>query len=515
MRIHPVHPLKWGAMKRLSLVVITAVTVFLAADTRATVAAPTWFEIRTPNFVVWADENNGPTRALVWQMEQIRNVAKHLWPWMNVDLPRPLVVVAVKSEQSLKALAPRFWEVKGGVRPGSVWVSSPFEHYIAIRTDMPAQDAVMINPHHSAYFSYANLIMTSSFEGPLPMWLSRGLSGVLSNTLIRQNDVVVGSVIPWHIDRMREHRMPLRQMLTVTRSSPEFRGNDAQRDFDAQAWAFVHYLLLGEDGINAPKLNAFVASLARGQAADTAFAEAIGRVDDYERGFVSYVNRSMFAATRVKVDLGLDRERFPARPMSPAEDAVARASFHVAMSRPGEARALVDGARKADPTAPGPNLIEALMLDQDGDLDGARTAYARAVELGTANSYALYRVSILSWRGADDAGMEQIEKQLTRAVELSPLYANAHAALAEVRAELKRPQNTIATHMQRAVTLDPSSPWHRLSAARVLARLNAIPEARKAAESALKLSDDDPRARAEAERILAMLKGRSEPPLLQ
>ena len=102
--------------------------------------------------------------------------------------------------------------------------------------------------------------------------------------------------------------------------------------------------------------------------------------------------------------------------------------------------------------------------------------------------------------------LEQVEVRLAKAVEANPMFAAAHAALAEVRAELKRSAATIAPHMQKAVALEPSSPWHRILAARTLARLGAIDEARKAAESALKLADDDASAKAEAERLLARFK---------
>ena len=292
----------------------------------------------------------------------------------------------------------------------------------------------------------------------------------------------------------------------MTSQSPELRNSDGQRYFDAQSWAFVHYLTFGDGGANAPRLNAFVAAIGQGQAPATAFASAIGNIDDYERAFGNYVNRSVYSAVRVKVDMGLDRERFPVKPMTPLESAVARARFHVAMRRTAEARALIDEAVKADPKAPDPSAVEALMLDAGGNVEGAKAAYARAVELGTANPYALYRSAILSWRGADAPPMEQIEKNLSKAIELNPSFAAAHAALAEARADLKQSQLTIVPHMQKAVSLEPSNPWHRLAAARVLRRLNAIEESRKAAESALKLADDDAAARAEAERILELLK---------
>jgi predicted Zn-dependent protease len=60
--------------------------------------------------------------------------------------------------------------------------------------------------------------------------------------------------------------------------------------------------------------------------------------------------------------------------------------------------------------------------------------------------------------------------------------------------------------MHKAVALEPANPWHRLAAARVLARLNAPEEARKAAQSALERASEDASVRTEAERILALLK---------
>ena len=493
-------------MRRLllaPLAYLMAVSVF-SHDTHA--VADKWSEIKSPNFTVWANASDGDTRTLVWQLEQIRNVAKNLWPWMKVDLPKPMVVIALKDETSMNALAPQYWEVKGGVRPGSVWVTAPDQHYIAIRADLRRRDDVMVNPHTSAYFSYANLVFRAGFEGAPPLWLTRGLAGVLSNTLVRQDDVIIGAVIPWHLERLRERWVPLRQLMTVTSLSPEFRTSDGQRDFDARSWAFVHYLMFGDGGVNAPRLNAFVGALSQGQAAATAFGSAIGNIDDYERAFGNYVNRSVYSVVRVKIDMGLERERFPVKPMTPVESAVARASFHVAMRRPVEARALIEEAIKLDPQAPGPNVVEAFILEAGGNVEGAKAAYARAVELGTTNPHALYRAAMLSRRAADTATMERVEANLAKAIEVSPLFAAAHAALAEARADLGKPQSAIVTHMQKAVSLEPSNPWHRLAAARVLRRLNAIEESRKAAESALKLADDDPAARAEAERILGMLK---------
>jgi tetratricopeptide (TPR) repeat protein len=495
-------------MKGWFVAIAAGLTLAAGSPHTGHAAAESWFEIRSANFTVLANANDGPTRTVLWQLEQIRNVAKTLWPWMKVDLPKPLMIIAAKDEQSMKRLVPEYWEQKGGVRPTSVWVSGPDQHYIAIRADLRSPDGVTVNPHTSAYFSYANLTLASSFAGELPLWLSRGLAGVISNTLVRQDDVVLGAVIPWHLERLRERHRPLRQMFAVTRQSPEFSRDQELRAFDAQSWAFVHFLMFGEGGKNAPRLNTFVTMLAGAQPPDAAFAAALGSIDDYDRAFSNYVNRSVFTGIRIKVDVGIDRERFPARSLSVVDSALARASFQAAMGRTENARALVAEATKLDAQAAGASVVEALLLEREGKIEESRGAYDKAVSLGTTNPYALYRWAVLAWRGADDATLERVEKNLTRAVEVSPLFASAHATLAEVRAELKRPQLTIVTHMHKAVQLEPSDPWHRISAARVYARLGIIDEARKAAESAVALAGDDTNARTEAERILMTLKGR-------
>ena len=495
-------------MKRQFLAALLCVVFVAASSLPSGAAADSWFEIKSAHFTVWANANDRATRTLVWQLEQIRNVARTLWPWFKVELPKPLVIIAARDEQTMKTLAPQYWEVKGGVRPVSVWVSGADQHYIAIRSDVRAEDNVSVNPHTSAYFSYANLALGNSFEPSLPLWLSRGLAGVLSNTLVRQNDVLIGAAIPWHLEQLRARRIPLAQMMAVSPNSPELKRSENAQYFDAQCWGFVHYLMFGQEGRHAENLNSFVGLLGKGQPPEAAFAAAFGSVPEFDAAFSSYVNRSVFPAVRVKGDAGVDRERFPTRQMSPAEGALARASFHATMGRATDARALLADVVKAEPDLPGPSVVEAMLLERAGNIEGARTAYAKAVELGTANYYALYRSAALSIRDADRAGLEAIETNLTKCVDVNPSFARAHAMLAEVKADLKRPQLTIVPHMQKGVTLDPTDPWNRISAARVLARFSAFDEARKAAESARRLAADDPSAMNEADRILAMLKGR-------
>src|SRR6185436_3336713 len=169
------------AMRSRLALMSFAVAVLLATHTNA--APDSWFEIKAPHFTVWSTANDGNARTLVWQLEQVRSALATLWPWARVDLLKPILVLAVRDENGMRALAPEFWERKGGVHPVSVWVSGADRDYMVIRTDIKGEDTDTLNTYRSTYFSYVHLILQTSFERALPLWFARGLSEVLSNTL--------------------------------------------------------------------------------------------------------------------------------------------------------------------------------------------------------------------------------------------------------------------------------------------------------------------------------------------
>lgn len=493
-------------------VVAAGLALLIAGGGDARAAADTWYEIKSPHFTVWSDANDGNTRTLVWQLEQVRSAVKALYPWVRVDLGKPMRVLAVRREQGMKQLVPRYWEMEGSVRPHSVWVTGADQHYIAIRSDVRGDNRAMVNPHTSVYFSYLHLVIGSSFARPLPMWFARGLAGVLSNTIVQDNQIFLGPPIPWHLELLRDRRrLPLRQLVGLERGSPEVPSNEELQRFDAQSWAFVHLLMFGDGGAHQARLNRFAALINAGHAPDVAFEEAIGRPEDYEASFNNYFNRSVFSSLKARVDAEVTRERFEARALTPAEASGGLALFHVAMGRVSDARAMIVEARKLNPKSPDAVLAEALMLDRAGSAADARAAYDQALALGSANPYAHYRAAIMRWGpNTPLEALQQMDANLARAVALNPLFAAAHASLADVRSALERPSVDVVPHFVRAIELEPSNVWHRLAAARSLIRLKMLGDARKALDAAVELAGDDASARAEAKRLLELLE-RNQP----
>ncbi|MGH9309354.1 MAG: hypothetical protein ACRD1U_08280 [Vicinamibacterales bacterium] len=447
--------------------------------------------MKSGHFTVMSNAGERTTRTLVWRLEQVRNVMVTLWSWAKADLTKPLRVIAVKDETAMRALVPQYWEQRGGIKPASVWTSGADQHYLAIRGDLDVDSQGNVNPHITAYFSYINLLMDQSLSGDIPLWLSRGLAGVLSNSLVSDDQIIVGAPIPWHLERLREGtRTPLAQLLTITRSSRDFKRAEGLEQFDAQAWAFVHFLMFGERGARAGKLNEYAALVSAGKDPVASFNETLGSTQALELPFKMYIDQRVYVVHRFKIDVNVARERFPVRAMPPAESAALRGLFHTATNRPVEARAAIAAARKADSKAAGSFEAEGLLLDQENQSDAARTALTLAVDAGSTNAYVHYRLASLIWRpDADRATLEKIEGLLARAVAINTRYADAYSWLGEIRASLGvgEPLGLV----MRAVTLEPAEASHRIRGAFVLAQQQKFDEAEQAARVGLKLADSD------------------------
>jgi len=464
--------------------------------------------MQSPHFKAVSNCGEGSTRSVLWQFEQIRSAMAALWPWLKTDLPKPILAIGAKDEATMRLLAPEYWERRGSIRPVSVWVTAADQHYMLIRTDLRGDDTAVQNPYTSAYFSYASLILNSSFDRDLPLWFSLGLAGVVSNTIVRDNSVLLGPPIAQHLETLRtESRLPLKQLISVTRTSAEYRQANNRHRLDAEAWAFVHFLMFGDQGKHQSAINRFSNLVANGKDAEIAFNEAIGRVEDLEFAFISYVNGRIYSYQQAKVDAGVARQKFESRPLTPADAAASRAAFHVAMNRPTEARALIDVARKTDPNNVPAFVSEGLLLDRTDKDNEAQAAFAKAAEMGTSNADAHYRAATLKWTAGpapDPQTLTQMETGLARAVALNASFASAYARLAEVRAALGRSPAEIMPVVARAVQLEPSSPWYRLTEARMLWHFHNVTDARRAAEIALRLADTD-QERAEAQRLLSTM----------
>src|SRR5437868_1982082 len=101
----------------------------LALPAAARASERPWVEITTPHFLVDSNAGEQEGARLGWQFEQVRAVFGTLWPWAHTQSGRRFVVIVVRDEAGLRALAPQYWEHKGGLHPEAVFVDGPDRDY--------------------------------------------------------------------------------------------------------------------------------------------------------------------------------------------------------------------------------------------------------------------------------------------------------------------------------------------------------------------------------------------------
>lgn len=446
-----------------------------------------WLEVKSAHFTVLTNASEKAARDVAWQFEQMRAALQRLWPWAKFSAGKPVFVLAAKDEATLKALAPHYWE-KGENKIVSVSVEGRDRHYLALQIDSSPSNDVRVNPYFNAYRAYVHIVLAASFDRPLPPWLSTGMSELLGNLRVRDSDVFLGRLVPWHIELLRQREgLPLAALIAMDRGSPFLK--DSRQLFDAESWGFLHYLMFGDEGRHAARLDHYATLLAQGAKPEVALRETFPDLLALEKGFNSYIHLAALQYRRIDIDVSLEREKFPTRAASAAESNAVRAAFHVAMRRPAEAAVLLAEAKAADQAAPEPFDVEGLLADSASDDDKARTAYAKAVELGSRSFYTWYRDAQLHGR-ADRAAQKHVEKSVQRCVELNPEFAFGYSYLAEMKLRLSRATDALEL-ARKAIALEPGQSYHHIAFAHALFDNGKRDEAVSEAERALALADNE------------------------
>lgn len=474
-----------------STIVIAALLVVVAV---APVAAQRpWVEARGPHVTVISDASTGRARDVAWQFEQVREAMARIFPWVRTQPSKPHVVLAARNEASMRALAPGYFEKRSDTILAGVTTSGFDRAYTLLRADLTTDDREGINPYENAYWGYASQSLLDT-SWAWPSWLLRGMASVVSNTLVRNDEIQLGRVLPQHLNYLRQRgRMPLADVVSVvTGADPRYDQSGFLQALDAHAWAFVHFLIWADQGAHQAALDKYIVGVLNGADPATSLALTLGDVSRFDTAFNVYVNRDLFGFTKFETSAKLSREGFEVRELAAAESAVVRAAFHVAMRRPVEAQALATEAQRLEPAGVA-DEVAALLADADDRHDDLRASLERAVGQRYVTWYAPYRLATLL--PANDS-LPRIETLLERSTALNPNADGAWAYLGEVRAALDRGDAALEP-VGRAIGLMPASSAHRVSMARVLRRLNRPHEALKAAGIARALAKTpDDRARA-------------------
>src|SRR5438046_212553 len=75
-----------------------------------------WVEIKSPHYTVYSNSGEHDGRRVVLEFEEIRALFEQNFPKLRVDFGKPLVVFALKDENSLKLLMPNYGQNKNSMK---------------------------------------------------------------------------------------------------------------------------------------------------------------------------------------------------------------------------------------------------------------------------------------------------------------------------------------------------------------------------------------------------------------
>lgn len=393
-------------------------------------------------------------RKVTDQFEQFREVFHNSFPGLRVDLGKPLIIFAVKNEDSLKLLLPGYWESKGRAHPAGLYAPGEERHFVALRTNVEAD-----NPYQIVYHEYTHAIMNLNFRD-LPVWLGEGLAEFYGNSTIHEKDVEIGKISPYHLQVLQENRLiPIDTLLAVDAHSPYYNEQNRVSVFYAESWAIVHYLMLDPEARKQQLLNKFLtvwgASGNQLEAAQSAF----GDLKKFAQAMEGYVRQKAFYVAKVSTTIHGDAKSYSGREVSVAELAVYRALFYVHTQRPTEARSAVEEALQMDPALPLAYEARGILTYTGQDFAAAETDFARAIELNS-NSFVPYFFDAETQLRRGIPSVEQAAKLsalLEKAIAMNPQFAPAYAALASVYSTRPETREKAIAVGLKAVNLEPGN----------------------------------------------------------
>ena len=493
--------------KRLIWTAAVMLLVAQLAGTRAAGAAKdSWVEVRSPHFTVLSNAGEKQGRTIADQFEQFREMFVTSFPKFRVDLGKPLVIFALKNEDSMKLFLPGYWEVKGHTHPAGIYVQGEEKHFVALRTDLQGD-----NPYEIVYHEYTHAIMGLNFRG-LPLWLSEGLAEFYGNSVIHDGYVEIGKIAPWHLQTLQESKLiPIDTLLQVDANSPYYSEQNRTTVFYAESWTMVHYLLLDAEARKRDLLQKFLNEWdASGNQVDAA-QKTFGDLKKFGGAMEAYCRRREFYESRVNTKVHGDPKSYASRVLPAAEADALRGEFYVYTRRPKEAREALNTALREAPLSPLVHEGLGLLAYYDQDQETAESEFNRAIELNTTNYLSYFfsaRSRIRKGAVAADDGDKAVA-DLEKAISMNPQFAPAYATLASLYSTNPKAREKALELGKKAIALEPGNLQYAVSYGYVLANMGQTAAA-KVLAGRIEAAARTPGERAMAGQLKEVVKQREE-----
>lgn len=480
-------------------------------------AKDTWTSVKSRNFNLVGNASEKEIREVAIRLEQFRDVFSRLLPSLKLASPVPTTVIVFKSDNAFKPYKPvadgKTIDIAGYFQTGRE------VNYIALSTEDRSGDSF-----RTIFHEYVHLLVNNTLgRGGVPAWFNEGLAEYYSTFEIADSrKVSLGKLIPNHLYLLRSSKLlPLEKLFAVDYHSLHRNKDDTVGLFYAEAWAFVHYLIQGNEGKNVSRMNKFLDLLLKNTDVRTAFTQAFGI--DYagmEKELRTYVQGDKFRMNLATFAQKLEFDsELKVSPLTEAQGLTYLGDLLSHIQRPDDAKIKLEQALALDPNLPMAHASLAMVLMEQNNYSRAKQHLSKAVA-GSSSDYLshYFYAYLLSREGMDDeqritsytaesAGVMRAE--LLKAIELKPDFAESYHLLAFVDLVTEHKLDDAVKLINKAIALSPGNEEYLFVLTQIYLRKQDFAGATKTIEP-LATNATDPRIRATAEALLRSVKSYQE-----
>jgi hypothetical protein len=376
----------------------------MAGAPRTQAAEAKWIKLQAPRFGVLSQLTAEDTRAWAIQFEQFIDAIHQLYSVNDVELP-PLTIVMFKQSRDFAPF--QFRTESGQVKVDGFFATRGSWSVIGLTGQ--GNDVTRHVIQHEAVHWFA-----SASNTPSPLWFSEGIAEVLATFEARDGKGRWGRSIQNHVDYLGYRGLvPLEQFLR--KSQDEALHGPAADTYYPEAWAFVHYLLFGNNGTQRSKLETLLKK-SRETDLDTAFNVAFGAsYNEVTLDLRKYLERGRYAMALF--DLHPPSSEMTVEPATSANVAFALARLAIGSDNYDVAEPYVQQVLSAAPNVAAGYELRALMAEHAKDAGAEKAALDRAAELGSRDPrvYALRAEMIFANADEDLAWDDFLQRPIARA----------------------------------------------------------------------------------------------------
>jgi tetratricopeptide (TPR) repeat protein len=394
----------------------------------ALAAQPEWLKLQAPSFGVISQLDEEETRAWAVEFDQFIGAMHALYAVDQVALP-PLTIVLFRQPRDF---APYRLRTDSGQARIAGFFGNTGDWCVIGMPGGGRDDATRQTIYHEAVHWFA-----TASDTPQPLWFAEGIAEVLSTFKVIDGKGRWGQAIADNVAYLSDDGLlPMEDLLRASQDEA-LHGNERGKYYP-QAWAFVHYLMFGNGGADAPKLAAFLNELRRTDA-DTAVDTAFGKsYDELTNDLRRYLERGRYGHAEIAL-----RDRSGEMTVAPASEAnvvfalgrLATVGGNLELAR-GHAERVITLV----PGSPAGYELQAYAAHEAGDTDALGPALENAVERGSRESwiYATKADRLLIGNQRDSGPLDELLPAETaraaadlyeRALELRPRNAAAFSGL--------------------------------------------------------------------------------------